>query len=201
MSHGPGASKGNAKPAPMRTRRQRAVDAEPRCDGSLPGAAGFRSVGIYMRALGAVAAIAAGLLIGVSATPAVATATFGPGNAAWDNYYANPLNTASWSSFCQGGGGSWLQTAIDVPACGPTGSINIVLPGGSYTGGFQCVELSERYLYVSRGWAPISGTNGAMVVAHYAAAHGVGIINDGTSGKAPALSDIIGVAAWVVSIR
>jgi hypothetical protein len=142
--------------------------------------------------LGALAAVVAltALVVTAAASP------FGNGDAAWNAYYANPSATSNWEAFCQGGGGHWLVTALSVPACGPTGATRIYLTANgtsnsTFTEGFQCVELADRFLYVSRGWAPLSSTNGDQAVAHYAAAHGVAIVPDPTVGKSPAVGTII----------
>jgi len=120
-------------------------------------------------------------------------AAFGNGDARWVSYYSSPSIRARWEPFCQGGGGShWLLTALVVPACGPTGSTPIYLPnGGGPTPGFQCVELTERYFWVAKGWNPINSTNGAQVVKNYAAAHGLPVIANGTSGQAPMVGDVL----------
>src|SRR5579885_1436603 len=136
----------------------------------------------------------------VVAVPASAAA-FGSGNAAWNAYYASPGDQTKWNAFCQGGGGTWVLTAVSVPACSPTGSTPIYIPNssggnGPYTPGFQCVELVERYLYVTRGWPGIGvvngkPTNGAQVVKNYAAAHGMTPVLNGTAGQSPAVGDVL----------
>ena len=118
---------------------------------------------------------------------------FGPGDAAWDAYYANPTDTSKWAAFCAGAGGSVVVQAIGVPACGPTGTTNISLKNGStiiYTPGFQCVELTDRYLYVKKGWTSLPG-NGARVARAYAAAHSMSTVTNGTVGTAPHVGDVI----------
>ncbi|HUR76445.1 MAG TPA: Calx-beta domain-containing protein [Acidimicrobiales bacterium] len=118
---------------------------------------------------------------------------FGPGDAAWDAYYANPTDSSKWAAFCGGGGGSVAVQAIGVPACGPTGSTNIALKSGNiaiYTPGFQCVELTDRYLFVKKGWTA-EGANGAGVARTYAAAHGMSTVSNGTVGTAPRVGDVI----------
>src|SRR5579885_2410148 len=136
----------------------------------------------------------------VVAVPASAAA-FGSGNAAWKAYYASPGDQTKWNAFCQGGGGTWVLTDVSVPACSPTGSTPIYIPNssggnGPYTPGFQCVELVERYLYVTRGWPGIGvvngkPTNGAQVVKNYAAAHGMTPFLNGTAGQSPAVGDVL----------
>lgn len=150
--------------------------------------------------LGAVVAAFSVLTVSPSAS---AAGGFGHGSAAWDAYYNNPSSSSTWTPFCQGGGGTYLANANGVPACGPTGGTTIYLPvsstnhgNGTYTPGFQCVELAERYLFVRKGWSPISGTNGAQVVAHYASAHGVGIVKDGTIGKVPQVGTVISFSKY-----
>src|SRR5579871_1464470 len=115
---------------------------------------------------------------------------FGKGDAAWDKYYADPANTSTWSAFCKGGGGKVVKSALGVPACGPTGETNIGTPGsgGGYTPGFQCVELSERFLYVSRGWNAQPG-NGAQVAKAYSDKYGAPLVRNGTAGEAPQAGD------------
>jgi hypothetical protein len=117
---------------------------------------------------------------------------FGNGDAAWDHYYNDPANTSTWSAFCKGGGGKVVVSAFGVPACGPTGETNIATPGsgGGYTPGFQCVELSERFLYVSRGWAALPG-NGAQVAGNYSAKYGAPLVSNGTAGEAPQPGDVM----------
>lgn len=65
-----------------------------------------------------------------AASPAAAAASYGPGDSGWTNYYANPANTATWSAFCAGGGGSKTLTVAGIPvaACGPTGGTFIDIP-------------------------------------------------------------------------
>jgi hypothetical protein len=83
-------------------------------------------------------------------------------------------------------------------ACGPLDeNIPIQIPGGVPTPGFQCVELSERFLYITHGWTGIGAyggerdTNGAEVAKHYAAAHSVPLIANGTPGVSPQVGDVI----------
>lgn len=147
------------------------------------------------------ALLVAGFIPGIwQGAPAAQAATcgsagpcFGPGDAAWDAYYANPADTSKWPAFCAGAGGSVVVSAVGVPACGPTGSNNIALKSGStlvYTPGFQCVELTARYLYVTKGWTAQSA-NGARVARAYGTAHGVARISNGTAGKAPRVGDVM----------
>jgi hypothetical protein len=75
-------------------------------------------------------------------------------------------------------------------ACGPTGGTTIDVKGGGSTPGFQCVELSDRFLYISRGWAPVVG-NGAQVAKAYAAAYHAPLIVNGTQGVAPHIGDVM----------
>jgi CHAP domain len=134
------------------------------------------------------------------AGPAAAAAGYGTGNSGWVNYYANPTNTATWSAFCAGGGGSKTLTVpgIPVPACGPTGGTDIDIPlaypytagGETYTPGFQCVELTDRYMYVTRHWGALDG-DGADVARIYGAAHGMTPVHNGTAGQAPQVGDVI----------
>ncbi|HVV37346.1 MAG TPA: Calx-beta domain-containing protein [Acidimicrobiales bacterium] len=127
---------------------------------------------------------------GAFASTCGSVSCFGPGDAAWDAYYANPADTSKWAAFCSGGGGSVAVQAIGVPACGPTGATNISLKGNIYTPGFQCVELTDRYLYVTKGWTAVNA-NGAGVARGYAAAHSLSTVSNGTVGKAPQVGDVI----------
>ena len=90
-------------------------------------------------------------------------------------------------------------TALGVPACGPTPEVtqtNIDV-GPTGAGGpiedFQCVEFAERYLWVTQGYAPINGTNGDQVVAHYAAAHSLPVVVNG-SGQLPQVGAVMSFA-------
>jgi|GEM_PF-849404 len=141
-----------------------------------------------------------GLTIFAGASPAVAERpSYGPGYSGWVNYYSNPSNTSTWSPFCAGGGGSPLTVpTLAVPACGPTGGTGIDIPlaypytsgGETYTPGFQCVELADRYLYVTQHWGAIDG-NGATVARIYGAAHSMSPVHNGTAGDPPAVGDVI----------
>ena len=121
---------------------------------------------------------------------------FGSDNSAWKAYYKEPSNESTWEPFCEGGGGHVKAHGDGVMACGPTNEGNeIEIPGpgltkGISTPGFQCVELSERFLYVTHGWGTI-GANGAQVAERYAAAHGVPLIANGTAGIAPHVGDVM----------
>ena len=134
-----------------------------------------------------------------------ASSTFRPPDAAWENYYNDPFNQATWAPFCAGGGGSPVPvaSAFGVPACGPTGSTDIYLPENpnakirTHTQGFQCVELVERYLDVRYGLTPpISAddepitANGAQVVETYAAQYNLSIIKNDV-GQLPAVGDVM----------
>jgi hypothetical protein len=132
------------------------------------------------------------------AAPAAAAGSYGPGSSGWDNYYANPTNTSTWSGFCGGAGASKVTSAaVAAPACGPTGDDSISIPdtypyqdgGETTTPGFQCVELTDRYLYVIKHWGALVG-DGADVARVYGAKHGVTPIRNG-SGQAPAAGDVI----------
>ena len=144
-----------------------------------------------MLALVLVTAACLSAVVGRAAV-ASASAGFGPGDAAWEAYYASPLDRSTWSAFCAGGGATDLLTAIDVPACGPVGSTDVYGPQGSYfTAGFQCVELVERYLWVNRELAPVR-TNGGHLVAAYAAASSkkLTVVKNG-SGQLPTVGAVI----------
>src|SRR5262249_51722314 len=130
---------------------------------------------------------------GLMTPSASATASFGPGSAAWDAYYANPSDKTTWDAFCRGGGGTYAADADGAPACGPLGSTTIGFPGpgGSTSSGFQCVELVKRYLYVTRNWAVLAGTNGSQVVSNYGANNNVAVIANSTPGKAPTVGTVM----------
>jgi hypothetical protein len=128
-----------------------------------------------------------------------AASTLDPTNPTWVAYYTNPTNTSIWSGFCGAGGASYRADANGVPACGPTGSSDIYVPGGpgpNWTPlagkivGFQCMELAERYLYVKYGFAGLNNTNGGPLVSRYAAAHHLSPVVNG-SGKLPAVGDVM----------
>jgi len=130
--------------------------------------------------------------------PGIENGPFGPGDAAWTNYYAAPSNTSTWGPYCAGGGGSVVQSADGVPACGPTGTTTIELPSPSNltieTPGFQCVELSDRFLYVHDGLLA-QPANGDQVVAEYGAKFSIPIVANGTANNAPQTSDVISFSA------
>jgi CHAP domain len=126
-----------------------------------------------------------GVLVAASAAHA-----FGSSDARWKAYYSAPGNESTWEPFCAGGGGKVIAKGDGVMSCGPAGEVEIEIPGGISTPGFQCVELSERFLYVTRGWTTIKA-NGAQVAARYASAHGVPLIANGTAGVAPHVGDVM----------
>jgi hypothetical protein len=145
-----------------------------------------------MRHLGVALTVAVpGVLLAASTA-----AAFGKGNAAWNAYYNEPGNESTWEPFCEGGGGHVKAHGDGVMACGPTNEGNeIEIPGpgltkGISTPGFQCVELSERFLYITHGWGTI-GANGAQVAERYASAQGVPLIANGTAGVAPHIGDVM----------
>jgi hypothetical protein len=138
------------------------------------------------------------VVLGLAVPAAAASITYGPGYSGWDNYYANPTSTSTWSGFCGGAGASEVTAGgVAAPACGPTGDDSISIPatypykdgGETTTPGFQCVELTDRYMYVTKHWGALSG-DGADVVRVYGAAHGVTPIQN-DSGQAPAAGDVI----------
>jgi len=57
------------------------------------------------------------------------------------------------------------------------------------------VELVERYLYVKYGWKPINKTNGAQVVRNYATQDHISITANGTTGRTPAVGDVMSFSA------
>jgi len=123
---------------------------------------------------------------------------FGPGNAAWNAYYSDPTNTSTWAPYCAGGGGTVVKSADGVPACGPTGSTIIILKSPHRltieTPGFQCVELSDRFLYVHWGYLAKPG-NGDQVVASYGRGYRIPVVTNGTVGSAPQVSDVMSFSA------
>jgi hypothetical protein len=157
-----------------------------------------------MRPSAFVTVVVAAVFLAGLASPAafardISVRSFGPGDAAWNNYYANPSDQATWSPFCQGGGASLVTSVQGVPACGPTpssGGVHIFLPeNGGPVVGFQCVELVERYLYVNYGWKPINQTNGAQVVKNYASQDKVSFTVNDTAGQVPAVGDVMSFSA------
>ncbi len=115
---------------------------------------------------------------------------YAQGSRSWDRYYADPLNQSTWPGFCAGAGAAALTTpALDVPACGPTGSVSVALPGGDVWSGWGCQELAQRFLYVNLGWDPTYET-GAKFVDDYALAHGLVPVRNGTR-SAPRVGDVI----------
>jgi hypothetical protein len=64
---------------------------------------------------------------------------------------------------------------------------------GGPTPDFQCVEFAERYLDVKHGYAPINGTNGDQVVAHYASAHSLTVVKNGI-GQLPQVGAVMSFA-------
>jgi len=136
--------------------------------------------------------------LGAGSPAAAASGAYGPGSSAWDAYYANPLDTATWRPFCAGAvAKAKVVAGIPVPACGPTGTTQIDTPlkypytagGVASVSGFQCVELVQRYLYVAKHWGTKTG-DGADMVRVYGAAHNVTPVANG-SGKAPHVGDVI----------
>ena len=91
-----------------------------------------------------------------------------------------------------------VQSADGVPACGPTGSTTIELESPSNitveTPGFQCVELSDRFLYVHWGYLA-QPDNGDQVVAGYGAAFSIPVVANGSVGNAPQVSDVMSFSA------
>ena len=89
-----------------------------------------------------------------------------------------------------------------VPACGPApgngGAAAPVYayPGALWTAGYQCVELSERYLYDRYGVTMGIATNGDQVAAHYAAGYQglFMVIRNGTPHRAPAAGDVLSLS-------
>jgi Pentapeptide repeats (8 copies)/CHAP domain len=146
--------------------------------------------------------IGASLLVALSSLSvlvlqqASAATTYGPSSPAWAAYYANPTSQSTWTPFCAGGGATTVINVLnEVPACGPAGSDNIYLPDGkgpTYPG-FQCVELAERYLYVTQGLTPINSTNGDELVKNYGATDHIPVVQDDT-GQLPQVGAVISFA-------
>jgi hypothetical protein len=152
-------------------------------------------------AMATVAAVLLGWAVpGVTFAASTSASSFGPGDKAWDNYYSNPANEATWGPFCKGGGATLVTSVQGVPACGPTpaaGGTDIYLPDKvGPVAGFQCVELAERYLYVKYGWKPISHTNGAQIVKNYAAQDNVSVTTNDTHGDAPMVGDVMSFSKY-----
>ncbi|HVU74590.1 MAG TPA: hypothetical protein VHE83_16630 [Mycobacteriales bacterium] len=137
------------------------------------------------------AAILLGIYAGATVGPAAhATTEFGPNDPAWQAYYAAPHDASTWPAFCAGGHGRVAVAADGVPACGPTGGTAIDIPGDVATPGFQCVELSDRFLYVTHHWKDLVA-HGAQVAARYSIRYGVRLITSGTPGIAPHKGDVM----------
>jgi hypothetical protein len=145
-------------------------------------------------AVAILATLAAALVPMVTAAPAVAASTQLAG------WYA-----ANWSAQCKpksGGpagstqlGGWYDDGSLAVPACGPIpgdGGAAVYLPGGQWTPGWQCVELSERFLYLKYGLNGLQA-NGAQVAKTYAATYPklFRLVANGTQGIAPAMGDVL----------
>jgi hypothetical protein len=97
---------------------------------------------------------------------------------------------------------AWSGAGLVVPACGPVpggGPAAAVYPypGALWTAGYQCVELSERYLYDRFGVTMGIATNGDQVAAHYAAGYPglFMVIKNGTPHRAPAAGDVLSLSA------
>jgi outer membrane protein assembly factor BamB len=123
---------------------------------------------------------------------------------AWDAYYDDPDNQSTWSAFCVAGGATFTADANGVPACTPSGSVNVAVPpaGPKYVyPGFQCAELAERYLYVTYGWPGVLDSqghadNGDEIVSTYASAHpNDAVVRPNGSGSPPAQGDVISFSA------
>jgi hypothetical protein len=97
---------------------------------------------------------------------------------------------------------AWSGDGLVVPACGPApgngGAAAPVYayPGALWTAGYQCVELSERYLYDRYGVTMGIATNGDQVAAHYAAGYQglFMVIRNGTPHRAPAAGDVLSLS-------
>jgi hypothetical protein len=159
----------------------------------------MRLIGRYVVSLAAAAAVLAGTAPAFASVGDAPGDGYGPGDAGWVNYYSSPDDTATWKAFCADAGATEVTVpGIAVPACGPTGGTPIDLPysypyGNSrvtYTPGFQCVELTDRYMYVTRHWGTVGG-DGADVVRVYGAAHKIAPVVGGTPGEAPRPGDVI----------
>ena len=130
------------------------------------------------------------------ATQGVASASgsFGPGDARWVAYYANPSDAATWTPFCQGAGGSVQASADGVPACGPTGNTSIGVHGPSgivYYGDLECTELVARFVWVKNGLPNVGGDGGHVAWAYHNAHPQLALYTNGTVGHAPQVGDVI----------
>jgi Putative Ig domain/CHAP domain len=98
---------------------------------------------------------------------------------------------------------AWSADGLVVPACGPAPGDGreappvYPYPGALWTAGYQCVELSERYLYDRYGVTMDIATNGDQVAAHYAAGFPAlfTVIRNGTPHRAPAGGDVLSLSA------
>jgi hypothetical protein len=97
---------------------------------------------------------------------------------------------------------AWSGGGLVVPACGPVpggGPAAAVYPypGALWTAGYQCVELSERYLYERYGVTMGIATNGDQVVAHYAAGYPglFMVVRNGTPRRPPTAGDVLSLSA------
>jgi hypothetical protein len=159
----------------------------------------MRLIGRYVVSLAAAAAVLAGTAPAFASVGDAPSGGYGPGDAGWMNYYSSPGDPATWKAFCADADATEVTVpGIPVPACGPTGGTPIDLPNAypfgnsslTYTPGFQCVELTDRYMYVTRHWGTVGG-DGADVVRVYGAAHNIAPVVSGTPGEAPRPGDVI----------
>jgi hypothetical protein len=96
-------------------------------------------------------------------------------------------------------GGVYNDVSLVVPACGPRpdfgGSTAPVhpYPGSLTTPGYQCVELSERFLYYKDAVTMPISTNGNQVVDHYVARYPsmFEAVANGTAGRVPVQGDVL----------
>jgi alpha-tubulin suppressor-like RCC1 family protein len=142
----------------------------------------------------------------VGPSRAAASTTYGPKDASYAAYYADPSNPATWMPFCSGAGDGATYSeveALGVPACGPTptnGTVQIDIGprsslGGPSGPGFQCVEFAERYLWVRSALAPRNSTNGGALVKNYTTKYALTAVKDGAH-EAPPIGAVISFAHY-----
>ena len=101
------------------------------------------------------------------------------------------------SAFCAAAAGPYGGHALgasfeNVYACGPTGTFAVPpfeLPADSH-GGFQCVELAERFLWDQYGRTPVSVLVGGMFASVVGTNYGIPVGNSGST-LLPVAGDII----------
>jgi CHAP domain len=124
-----------------------------------------------LRRAAALPLVAAGVLLGAAgiflapaaAQAATASAGLTPGEG----------TGAGWCMVYGTGGARGLFSYDNVWACGPDDTKTVTPFDSNGTASFQCVELSERFLWAVDGLAPVFGSDvdGADLVALYHSAH------------------------------